>query len=80
MMNRQAFKQSFLAEIMTRAITLTPGENDLEDVKVLHGVMKDLDVGMNLPAGALVIYVLFIQGCGIASEMPPPPQKIFRNE
>ena len=54
MMNRQAFKQSFLAEIMTRALTLTPGDNDMADVKVIHDVMKELNVGMNLPAGALV--------------------------
>ena len=54
MMNRQAFKQSFLAEIMTRALTMTPGDNDIADVKVIHDVMKELNVGMNLPAGALV--------------------------
>ena len=58
MMNRQAFKQSFLAEIMIRAITLTPGDNDVEDVEALHQVMNDLNVGMNLPSGALVTLTL----------------------
>jgi hypothetical protein len=39
MMNRRGFKYSFLAEIMTRALTLTPGANNRHDVEVLHDVM-----------------------------------------
>jgi hypothetical protein len=34
------------------------GDNDPDDVKTLHEVMRDLNVGMNLPAGALVIFVV----------------------
>ena len=40
MMNRHAFNQSFLAEIMTRALTKTPGEHSPKDVETLHDVMK----------------------------------------
>jgi len=59
MMNRHAFKQSFMAEIMTRAITITPGENDPDDVKVLHDVMKELDPKLRLPSGALAYKQVF---------------------
>ena len=33
------------------------GDNDPDDVETLHDVMRDLNVGMSLPAGALVMFV-----------------------
>ena len=53
MMNRHAFKYSFLAEIMTRALTMTPGDNNPKDVETLREVMmsKSLSLTQSRPLG-----------------------------